>query len=276
MAEVVEEGTGIALVPRVDKDKLSKIDQMSHDVLAIAEAYRCQAEPDFVRGGEYIASLRSIDGFYNAIYTPIKQAMDSAKAIVLGEEKGKRVPLALAKKAIEVQMIAWKAADDKAKKDAAAQEMELARARAQESALQEAVRLTERAEATGNTALAAEAERVLERPLQVTPVIMPRTPVLSGGVKVVSRLDLQVTHAGRALLAVAATMLYHDETTTLEEQRFLKPHYCSCARDLIPTGSPGHTKMQDLLISLFREEAKKRGTAFQVPGMSAGKKDGLG
>lgn len=275
MNETMIEVNSVAL--QVDQAKLTKVEQAIAEIETQADAYLCDSPHDFEYGGMLVARVRQTDGILETLYKPVKQIMDAAKKGILDEEKKKRGPLERAKTLIGSKMLAWKTMVDQQARATAKALQDVEQARAQEAALTRAIEMETRAKATDNPALLKEAERVLERPVQMAPItVQSVAPKLtSSGVKTVSRLSLEVTDIAQMLLAVAATELLSRPICDIAVRTALKPYVCRTADGLLDSAA-NKQKVADLFISLLRDVARMRGDAFAVPGMVAGKREGLG
>ena len=129
---------------------------------------------DYVRAGEIMLTIKAIRKKITDTFKPIKQKMDAAKQEVLDQERAADAPLKEAEALLSPQIIAWNREQERLRQAEEARLREEARKQEEERRLQEAIL----AEQHGQK---EEAEAIMETPVQVAPVVVPKSvPKVSG------------------------------------------------------------------------------------------------
>jgi len=129
---------------------------------------------DYVRAGEIMLTIKAIRKKITDTFKPIKQKMDAAKQEVLDQERAADAPLKEAEALLSPQIITWNREQERIRQAEEARLREEARKQEEERRLQEAIL----AEQHGQK---EEAEAIMETPVQVAPVVVPKSvPKVSG------------------------------------------------------------------------------------------------
>jgi hypothetical protein len=129
---------------------------------------------DYVRAGEIMLTIKAIRKKITDTFKPIKQKMDAAKQEVLDQERAADAPLKEAEALLSPQIIAWNREQERLRQEEENRLREEARKQEEERRLQEAIL----AEQHGQK---EEAEAIMETPVQVAPVVVPKSvPKVSG------------------------------------------------------------------------------------------------
>lgn len=263
-------------IPSPDLARMSTLDLAVREIETQATAYVCATALDFEAGGAAIARIRSLDGMFEDIYKPIKQAHDANKLVTLNQEKLKRVPLANAKLAISNRMLAWKAADDRRRNDERLQIEAAERKRAEDARLATALQMEARQKETGNAALQHDIEQLLDQPLDIAPSYAPPAAKAGSGVKVVGRMQVSITDTKAFLVSLGATLMAENLGPGDQIAKPTLTRYASRTLVGILDNPALHEKIADAFLPALRTLKTARGDAFNVPGVTAERKDGLG
>ena len=266
----------IALVPRVNAATIARLDNAIQTLETQAEAFTCATPADYALGDAAVGRIRQLEKlFTDVVYGPTKAYYNDKLKEVRAEEAQRLPVLERVKRAIAAKMLAWKAEEDKRVADARRAAEEEARKAAEEVRLQQAVKVEERAKATGDTELAGVADKLLDQPLDIAPVQVQSAVPIGGHTKVRMIDDVRVTDLGQALVAIGATLLTSDSRCTDELRKALESFCCKSSRDILD--SPKAAKnLTAALETWARDEYKVRGEKFVVPGIFTGKKQSLG
>jgi len=129
---------------------------------------------DYVRAGEIMLTIKAIRKKITDTFKPIKQKMDAAKQEVLDQERAADAPLKEAEALLSPQIITWNREQERIRQAEEARLREESRKQEEERRLQEAIL----AEQHGQK---EEAEAIMETPVQVAPVVVPKSvPKVSG------------------------------------------------------------------------------------------------
>ena len=143
---------------------------------------------DYVRAGEVLLKIKEIRKKIEATFKPIKQKMDAAKKEVLDQEKAADAPLVEAEGIIKPRIAAWNAEQERIRQAEEARLREEARKQEEERRLQEAIL----AEQHGQK---EEAEAIMETPVQVAPVVVPKSVPKVAGVNMTKQWKFRITDA---------------------------------------------------------------------------------
>jgi hypothetical protein len=133
-----------------------------------ANAIIIKSNEDYARAGQLLITIKGIRKKIEDTFKPIKQKMDAAKKEVLDQEKAADAPLAKAEGIIKPRIAAWNAEQERIRKEEEDRLREIARKEEEERQLQEAIL----AEQSGNK---AEAQAIIEAPVYIPPVVVPKT-----------------------------------------------------------------------------------------------------
>ena len=129
---------------------------------------------DYTRAGQILLTIKDIRKKIENTFKPIKQKMDAAKKEVLDQEKLADKPLAEAEAYIKPLIATYNAEQEKSRKAEEDRLRKIAEDEEKERRLKEAVA----AEQSGNQ---EEAEVIIEAPVYVPPVVVPKAvPKVSG------------------------------------------------------------------------------------------------
>ena len=139
-----------------------------------AKALRIVDVMTYVRAGEVLTAIKDLRKQIDAAFDPIIQKAHAAHKEAISQKKKAEAPLVEAEGIIKPQIAAYEAEQERIRRAEEARiRAELAKAE-EEARLQAAIE----AEAAGNK---QEAEELLEEPVQVAPVVLPKaTPKLEG------------------------------------------------------------------------------------------------
>ena len=273
--ELVEEAS---LIPRVSTESMSRLELAVQDIAAQAAAYQCNSREDFVVGDAAIGRIRQLDKVFDGVYTPLKRFHDAMKSKVLNEERAKRSPLDNAKRLVGAQMIVWEVAEKKRIAELQQKLQEEERRRAEAVRLAQAIALAEHAEQTSQPELAKQAEALLDAPLDIAPVRLAPTTMTTGrATKSVDRRKVEVTDLKALLIVIGATLLSESgELVGADPLRArLQPYVNKSVAGLLDA-EENRARLSAALVTWARNEAKNRGEAFKVPGITVSKEPGLG
>ena len=273
--ELVEEA---ALIPRVSTESMSRLDLAVHDIAAQASIYQCNSREDFVVGDTAIGRIRQLDKLFEGIFTPLKRFHDALKAKVLDEERAKRSPLDNAKRRIGAEMIVWESMEKKRAAELQHKLQEAERHRAEAVRLAQVIAMEDFAKQTGKVEFVKKAEALLDAPLDIAPTQLAPTTMFTGrATKSVNRLEVEITDLKALLITIGATLLSETSQLTSADplRARLQPYVNKCVVGLLDS-EDNRARLSAALVTWARNEAKNRGEAFNVPGITASKKPGLG
>ena len=151
-----------------------------------ANAIIIKTNDDFARAGQLLITIKGIRKKIEDTFKPIKQKMDAAKKEVLDQEKAADAPLAQAEAIIKPRIAAWNAEQERIRREEEDRLREIARKQEEERRLKEAVA----AEQAGNK---AEAEAIIEAPIEPPPVVVPKSVPKVAGVSFTKQWKFRIT-----------------------------------------------------------------------------------
>jgi hypothetical protein len=162
---------------RLDLAEGQQINEVTTLALSVPEQAKqisIKTMDDYVRAGEIMLTIKAIRKKITETFKPIKQKMDAAKQEVLDQERAADAPLKEAEALLSPQIIAWNREQERLRQEEENRLREEARKQEEERRLQEAIL----AEQHGQK---EEAEAIMETPVQVAPVVVPKSvPKVSG------------------------------------------------------------------------------------------------
>ena len=162
---------------RLDLAEGQQINEVTTLALSVPEQAKqisIKTMDDYVRAGEIMLTIKAIRKKITETFKPIKQKMDAAKQEVLDQERAADAPLKEAESILSPQIIAWNREQERLRQEEENRLREEARKQEEERRLQEAIL----AEQHGQK---EEAEAIMETPVQVAPVVVPKSvPKVSG------------------------------------------------------------------------------------------------
>ena len=162
---------------RLDLAEGQQINEVTTLALSVPEQAKqisIKTMDDYVRAGEIMLTIKAIRKKITETFKPIKQKMDAAKQEVLDQERAADAPLKEAEALLSPQIIAWNREQERIRQEEERRLQEEARKQEEERRLQEAIL----AEQHGQK---EEAEAIMETPVQVAPVVVPKSvPKVSG------------------------------------------------------------------------------------------------
>ena len=162
---------------RLDLAEGQQINEVTTLALSVPEQAKqisIKTMDDYVRAGEIMLTIKAIRKKITETFKPIKQKMDAAKQEVLDQERAADAPLKEAEALLSPQIIAWNREQERLRQEEENRLREEARKQEEERRLQEAIL----AEQSGQK---EEAEAIMETPVQVAPVVVPKSvPKVAG------------------------------------------------------------------------------------------------
>jgi len=154
--------------------QINEVTTLALSVPEQAKQISIKTMDDYVRAGEIMLTIKAIRKKITETFKPIKQKMDAAKQEVLDQERAADAPLKEAESILSPQIIAWNREQERLRQEEENRLREEARKQEEERRLQEAIL----AEQHGQK---EEAEAIMETPVQVAPVVVPKSvPKVSG------------------------------------------------------------------------------------------------
>lgn len=142
---------------------------------------------DYARAGEIMMTIKAIRKKITETFKPIKQKMDAAKQEVLDQERAADAPLKEAEQLLSPQIIAWNREQERLRQEEENRLREEARKQEEERRLQEAIL----AEQSGQK---EEAEAIMETPVQVAPVVVPKSVPKVAGMSIRENWKFKITN----------------------------------------------------------------------------------
>lgn len=154
--------------------QINEVTTLALSVPEQAKQISIKTMDDYVRAGEIMLTIKAIRKKITDTFKPIKQKMDAAKQEVLDQERAADAPLKEAEALLSPQIITWNREQERIRQAEEARLREESRKQEEERRLQEAIL----AEQHGQK---EEAEAIMETPVQVAPVVVPKSvPKVSG------------------------------------------------------------------------------------------------
>jgi hypothetical protein len=138
---------------------------------------------DYIRAGEVLLTIKDIRKKIEATFKPIKQKMDAAKKEVLDQEKAADKPLADAEAWIKPRISAYLAEQEKIRQAEETRLREIARKEEEDRKLAEAI-----------AAPPEEQAAILDEPVQVAPIIVPKAVPKVQGISTQKRWTFRITN----------------------------------------------------------------------------------
>jgi hypothetical protein len=262
-------------VAQLNVQSLERLDAAVATYTKRSQEFECLTAQDYIEGGKAVVAIRSLDTLYGDFFTPIKRWWDARKQEVLDDEKKRRGPLATAKELFGTKLLAWKQAEEARQEKIRVAREAAELALAEEHRLQQAAELEARAKETGSAELMQRSLDIMDMPLDIAPTIVGRSVPKVDGFKTVARAQVVVTDLRLALQTIGATLLASDPACPEPLRALLRPLACKSVDGLLD--DPARVeKLSAPLATFFKDVAKVRGSAFVMPGVSAGKKQGIG
>ncbi len=152
---------------------------------------------DYVRAGEILITIKEIRKKIEATFKPIKQKMDAAKKEVLDQERAADAPLKQAEEYIKPLIRAYDDEQERIRREEERRLQEEARKREEEERLAAALQ----AEQDGAP---EEATAILEEPVIVAPIVIPKATPQVAGISYRENWKYQVVDLKALVSAVAA------------------------------------------------------------------------
>jgi hypothetical protein len=168
----------------------SEVKEVTTLALSIPEQARqivIKTVDDYARAGEIMMTIKAIRKKITETFKPIKQKMDAAKQEVLDQERAADAPLKEAEQLLSPQIIAWNREQERLRQEEENRLREEARKQEEERRLQEAIL----AEQSGQK---EEAEAIMETPVQVAPVVVPKSVPKVAGMSIRENWKFKITN----------------------------------------------------------------------------------
>lgn len=168
----------------------SEVKEVTTLALSIPEQARqivIKTVDDYARAGEIMMTIKAIRKKITETFKPIKQKMDAAKQEVLDQERAADAPLKEAEQLLSPQIIAWNREQERLRQEEENRLREEARKQEEERRLQEAIL----AEQAGQK---EEAEAIMETPVQVAPVVVPKSVPKVAGMSIRENWKFKITN----------------------------------------------------------------------------------
>ena len=158
----------------IETTEVKEVTTLALSIPEQAKQISIKTVDDYTRAGEIMMTIKAIRKKITDTFKPIKQKMDAAKQEVLDQERAADAPLKEAEALLSPQIIAWNREQERLRQEEENRLREEARKQEEERRLQEAIL----AEQSGQK---EEAEAIMETPVQVAPVVVPKSvPKVAG------------------------------------------------------------------------------------------------
>lgn len=183
-----------------------------------AGALRILDAATYERAAAMLLDIKALRGQVNEAFDPIIADAHRVHRTACDKKREAESPLLEAERVLKGAMGTWHADQERIRRDEERRLQEDARQREEQRRLEEAAALEREAQATGDVALQAEAEALIERPVQALPVSVARTTPKVAGivhrenwsacVKSLRALEVFVAAHPEHELALLANMTY--------------------------------------------------------------------
>ena len=193
-----------------------EVQEVTTTALAVPDQARAIVVTDnasYAAAAELLITIKGIRRKIEDTFKPIKQKMDAAKKEVLDQERAADAPLRQAEDYLKPQLAKWDAEQERIRREEERRLQDEARKREEEARLAAAIE----AEQAGAK---EEAEQILEQPVYVAPVVVPKaTPKVAGGPVFQTRWFASVTDIKALCRAVADGKASTEYVMGLEKDR---------------------------------------------------------
>jgi hypothetical protein len=171
----------------IETTEVKEVTTMALSVPEQARQISIKTMDDYIRAGEIMLTIKAIRKKITETFKPIKQKMDAAKQEVLDQERAADAPLKEAEALLSPQIIAWNREQERLRQEEENRLREEARKQEEERRLQEAIL----AEQSGQK---EEAEAIMETPVQVAPVVVPKSVPKVAGMSIRENWKFKITN----------------------------------------------------------------------------------
>lgn len=171
----------------IETTEVKEVTTMALSVPEQARQISIKTMADYTRAGEIMMTIKAIRKKITETFRPIKQKMDAAKQEVLDQERAADAPLKEAESLLSPQIIAWNREQERLRQEEETRLREEARKQEEERRLQEAIL----AEQAGQK---EEAEAIMDTPVQVAPVVVPKSVPKVAGMSIRENWKFKVTN----------------------------------------------------------------------------------
>lgn len=152
-----------------------------------ARAIEIKSNDDFVHAGEILLVIKDLRKQIDETFDPIIKKQHEAHKEAVAQKKKVDAPLVEAENIIKPRIAAWSAEQERIRREEEARLREEARKQEEERRLQEAIL----AEQSGQK---DEAEAIIETPVQVAPVVVPKSVPKVAGVNMVKQWKFRIVN----------------------------------------------------------------------------------
>jgi hypothetical protein len=171
----------------IETTEVKEVTTLALSVPEQAKEISIKTMDDYVRAGEIMLTIKAIRKKITDTFKPIKQKMDAAKQEVLDQERAADAPLKEAEALLSPQIIAWNREQERLRQEEENRLREEARKQEEERRLQEAIL----AEQAGQK---EEAEAIMDTPVQVAPVVVPKSVPKVAGMSIRENWKFKITN----------------------------------------------------------------------------------
>lgn len=171
----------------IETTEVKEVTTMALSVPEQARQISIKTMADYTRAGEIMMTIKAIRKKITETFRPIKQKMDAAKQEVLDQERAADAPLKEAESLLSPQIIAWNREQERLRQEEETRLREEARKQEEERQLQDAIL----AEQHGQK---EEAEAIMETPVHVAPVIVPKAVPKVAGLSIRENWKFKITN----------------------------------------------------------------------------------
>jgi len=167
--------------------EIQEVNALALSIPEQAKQISIKTMADYTRASDIIMSIKAIRKKITDTFKPIKQKMDAAKQEVLDQEKAADKPLKEAEAWLSPQIIEWNREQERIRKAEEERLRKIAEDEEKERKLQEAVA----AEQSGNK---EEAEAIINEPVYIPPVVVPKTVPKVEGMSIRENWKFRITN----------------------------------------------------------------------------------
>lgn len=171
----------------IETTEVKEVTTLALSIPEQAKQISIKTVDDYTRAGEIMMTIKAIRKKITETFKPIKQKMDAAKQEVLDQERAADAPLKEAEALLSPQIVAWNREQERLRQEEENRLREEARKQEEERRLQEAIL----AEQSGQK---EEAEAIMETPVQVAPVVVPKSVPKVAGMSIRENWKFKITN----------------------------------------------------------------------------------
>jgi seryl-tRNA synthetase len=173
--------------------------QVAERALTIPEQARSieiTSNEDYTRAGELLLIIKDLRKQIDSTFDPIIKKQHEAHKEAVAQKKKVDAPLVEAEGIIKPRIASWNAEQERIRREEEARLREIARKEEEERRLAEALAAEEEAKRNGASReeAAAEVETILNEPVYVAPVIVPKSTPRVQGISTVTRWKFRVVN----------------------------------------------------------------------------------